>query len=85
MKKFLARLSLLGLFAGLAASSYAVPAAASADATAAYAGPTTNAATEVIIIIITDDYYWVEEYYYGDATAPRAPSADALTDAAFDR
>jgi hypothetical protein len=82
MKKFLARLSLLGLFVGLAASSYAVPAAASADATAAYNGPT-NTATDVIIIIIGEEYYWVE--YYGEATGPQAPSASALTDAAFDR
>jgi hypothetical protein len=83
MKKFLARLSLLGLFAGLAASSYAVPAAAAAvDPSAAYDGPTTNLASDVIIIIIDEDFIWVE--VYGTSATGSAP-ANALTDAAFDR
>jgi hypothetical protein len=90
MKKFLARLSLLGLFAGLAATSFSVPASAAVtDQNAAYEGPSTNMAEREIVIIIIDtpDYiYYVEyyEYYGAAAQAAGAPSA-ALTDAAFDR
>ena len=88
MKKLLARLSLVGLFAGLAATSYAVPAAAaSTDANAAYDGPTTsgNLREIVVIIIDTPDYvYYVEYYQYGTAAAANSPSG-GLTEAAFDR
>lgn len=90
MKKFLARLSLVGLFAGLAATSYAVPASAAAtDQAAVYDGPTTNAADiEIVIIIIdTPDYVYLYEVYYyeGAAANVTATPSGALTDAAFDR
>ena len=89
MKKFLTRLSLLGLFAGLAATSFAVPASAAAtDRTAAYEGPTTNVAdSEIVIIIIEtpDEVYYVEYYEYGAAATANSAPAGALTDAAFDR
>ena len=87
MKKFLTRLSLLGLFAGLAATSFAVPASAAAtDRNAAYNGPTTNVASEIVIIIIEtpDEIYYVE-YYEGTAATANTAPAGALTDAAFDR
>lgn len=88
MKKLFARLSLVGLFAGLAASSYAVPAAASvADRGAVYDGPTNSMVyEEVIIIVVTpDEVYWVEEYYYYGAVAKEASATPVLTDATFDR
>ncbi|HEX8699367.1 MAG TPA: hypothetical protein VF815_11065 [Myxococcaceae bacterium] len=85
MKKFLARFSLLGLFAGLALSSYAVPAnAAAVDQNTTYQGPTSNSEDAVIVIIIGEDYYWVEVYGVADNTNALAPSS-ALTDAAFDK
>jgi hypothetical protein len=85
MKKLIAKLSLLGLVAGLAASSYSIPAVAAVDGASKYAGPTANAAaSEVIIIIINpDEYYWVE-YYSAQADAPSSV-APALNDATFDR
>jgi hypothetical protein len=86
MKKFLARLSLLGLFAGLAATSYAVPASASAaDQSAAYDGPTTSMSEIVIIIIETPDYIYYVEYYEGAAANETSATAGTLTDAAFDQ
>jgi hypothetical protein len=87
MKKFLARLSLVGAFAALAATSYAVPASAAAsDVNAAYDGPSTNLREIVIIIIDTPDYvYYVEYYEYGMEAAAAAAPAGALTDAAFDQ
>lgn len=87
MKKFLASLSMLGLLAGLAATSYAVPASAAAtDQAAVYDGPTTNVASEIVIIIIeTPDYIYYVEYYEGAAANVTSASSGALTDAAFDR
>lgn len=85
MKKFLARLSLLGLFAGLAATSFSVPASAAVtDQNAAYEGPSTNVADIIIIIIETPDYiYYVE--YYGADDQPTSAASGVLTDAAFDQ
>ena len=89
MKKFLARLSLLGLFAGLAATSFSVPASAAVtDQNAAYEGPATNMADREIVIIIIDtpDYIYIVEYYeYGAAAQTSGAPSAALTDAAFDR
>ncbi len=85
MKKFFTRLSLLGLFAGLALSSYAVPAnAAAVDQNTSYQGPTTSTEDAVIVIVIGEDYYWVEVYGLADNTNAAAASS-ALTDAAFDQ
>ncbi|MFB1482840.1 hypothetical protein [Corallococcus sp. RDP092CA] len=81
MKKLIA---LFGLVAGLAATSYSVPAIAAADRGSTYTGPTSQLASDVIIIIIDEnEYYWVE--YYSNATANTSNAAPALNDAAFDR
>lgn len=82
MKKLLA---LFGLVAGLAATSYSVPAVAAADRGSKYTGPTTQSAASDVIIIIIDEneYYWIE--YYSNATGNTSSAAPALTDAAFDR
>jgi hypothetical protein len=82
MKKFLARLSLLGLFAGIAAGSYTVPAAAS-DSASRYTGPTTSSNDVIIIIEIGEDYYYYYVEYYG--RLQDAASTSGLTDAAFDQ
>ncbi|RKH04181.1 hypothetical protein D7Y13_22085 [Corallococcus praedator] len=79
MKKLLA---LFGLVAGLAASSYSVPASAAATG-ANYDGPTTNAQDIIIIVIGDDEFYWVE--YYGAAANASASAAPVLSDATFDR
>jgi hypothetical protein len=80
MKKLLA---LFGLVAGVAASSFSVPASAAADRGAKYDGPTTNAQDVIIIVIGDDEFYWVE--YYGAAAAEATSAAPVLSDAAFDR
>ncbi|RKG82713.1 hypothetical protein [Corallococcus terminator] len=78
MKKLLA---LFGLVAGLAASSYSVPASAAKGSD--YNGPTTNAQDVIIIVIGDDEFYWVE--YYGAAANASTSAAPVLSDATFDR
>jgi hypothetical protein len=83
MRKFLSRFALLGLFAGMIATSYALPAAAAtADAHAQYNGAT---ADDIIIIVIGDDYF-VVVVWFGEAQAESAPGAlsAAATDKMFD-
>ena len=82
MKKFFARLALLGLFAGAVATSYAVPAAAAvADSHSQFQGET----NDIIIIVIGDDYF-VVVVWFGEAEAASAPAAlsAAATDQMFD-
>jgi hypothetical protein len=82
MKKFLSRFALFGLLVGLAATSYAIPAAeAASDTHSQYQGAEANS---IIIIVIGDDYVvvWVE-----GATAENALSGSltpAVSDKIFD-
>jgi hypothetical protein len=75
MKKILSRFAALGLVVGLAASSYAIPAAAAASDTQG------GADSSLIVIIVGDDYVvvWVEGYTGGDGASA------ALTSAASDK
>ena len=79
MKKLLSRFALLGLFVGVAATSYAVPSAAAASDTHSQAQDVD--ANSVIVIVIGDDYVvvWVEGFTGGNETA------SALTSAASDK
>ena len=79
MKKFLSRFALLGLFVGLAATSYAIPAAeAASDTHSQYQGPVDD---NLIIIVVDDDYIvvWVE------GVAAENSLSGALTSAASDK
>ena len=81
MKKFFARFALIGLFAGLVATSYSLPAQAATSA-----GSPTEA-DEIIIIIIGDDYLvvWVElGAAEANAVNPGALS-QAVTDGMFNQ
>jgi len=83
MKKFLSRFALLGLFVGLAATSYAVPAAeAASDAHSQVGGAEANS---IVIIVIGDDYVvvWVEGATEENALsgALRSAASDKIFDA----
>jgi len=57
MKKFLARLAVVGLFAGFAAASYALPAsAATSDDYTAYSGTTVDASEVAVSWVIDVEY-----------------------------
>ncbi|MEO7735561.1 MAG: hypothetical protein ABIY55_31695 [Kofleriaceae bacterium] len=82
MKKLLSKLALVGVFAGLVATSYSLPAAAATpDKHTQYTG---SADMGIIVIIIGDDYVvvWLE----GNAEANAAPGtlASAASDKLFD-
>ena len=81
MKKFLARFAIIGMFAAMVASSYALPASA---ATASNPGATTD--DTIIIIIIGDDYLvlWVELDAEVASVNPGTLSA-AVSDQMFDQ
>ena len=79
MKKLLSKLALVGVFAGLVATSYSLPAAAAAsDKHTQYTGA---AEMGIIVIIIGDDYFvvWLEGTQE-NATGPQAAS-DKIFDA----
>ena len=80
MKKLLSKLALVGVFAGLVATSYSLPAAAAAsDKHTQYTGA---ADMGIIVIIIGDDYFvvWLEGSQQENATGPQAAS-DKIFDA----
>jgi hypothetical protein len=89
MKKFFARFAVLGLFAGLVATSYSLPArAAVADVNTAYSGVTgpvnSEAASEIYIYVFCDDYIYIFVFDYEVAESSAGTLANAITDRAFD-
>jgi len=88
MKKFFARFAVLGLFAGLVATSYAMPArAAVSDQNTSYSGVTgtaESAAASEIYVFVDDNYIFIFVFDLEAAGAQSGTLAGALTDRAFD-